>query len=232
MQYVQHVVVVSILVLVYLKHLLRVALHLSLVEHAEHLFQPVVHIAMQKRNLNDDAVVGETLYERLFAAFLHNVAVIVEHVVIYVHYRFFDVPYLMSKEIYSHHRIGKAFLVFFAYIVLVAVLRSKILTETECFGIEPRLLQFNQHHAVLLHIAFALTNGSSKVNAEHRERVACGVAVFMRTYRHVHHFFLQQSRQHGLGYALVLHDVFEHGVVNRVGYMYKHKVLVLLFLQK
>ena len=232
MQHVQHVVVVSILVLVYLKHLLRVALHLSLVEHAEHLFQPVVHIAMQKRNLYDDAVVGETLYERLFAAILHYIAVIVEHVVIYVHYRFFDISDTVSKEIYSHHRIGKAFLISLTYIVLVAVLRSKILAKTECFGIEPRLLQLNQHNAVLLHIAFALTNGSCKVNAEHRERVACGVAVFMRTYRHVHHFFLQQSRQHGLGYALVLHDVFEHGVVNRVGYMYKHNVLVLLFLQK
>ena len=232
MQHVQHVVVVSIFVLVYLKHLLRVALHLSLVEHAEHLFQPVVHIAMQKRNLYDDAIMGKTLHKGFLAAFLYNVAVIVEHVVIYVHYRFFDVPYLMSKEIYSHHRIGKAFLISLAYIVFVAVLRSKILTETECFGIEPRLLQLNQHHAVLLHIAFALTNGSREVNAEHRERVACGVAVFMRTYRHVHHFFLQQSRKHGLGYALVLHDVFEHGVVNRVGYMYKHNVLVLLFLQK
>ena len=187
---------------------------------------------MQKRNLYDDAVVGETLYERLFAAFLHNVSVIVEHVVIYVHYRFIDISDAVSKEIYSHHRIGKSFLISLAYIVFVAVLRSKILTETECFGIEPRLLQLNQHHAVLLNIAFALTNGSREVNAEHRERVACGVAVFMRTYRHVHHFFLQQSRQHGLGYALVLHDVFEHGVVNRVGYMYKHNVLVLLFLQK
>ena len=232
MQHVQHVVVVGILVLVYLEHLLRVALHLGLVEHAEHFLQPVIHIAVQKRNLNDDAVMGKAFYKGLFAAFLHDVAVIVEHVVIDIHYRFIDISDTVSEEIYSHHRIGKAFLVFFAYVALVAVLRSEILAETQCFGIEPRLLQLNQHHAVLLHIAFALTNGSCKVNAEHRERVACGVAVFMRTYRHVHHFFLQQSRQHGLGYALVLHDVFEHGVVNRVGYMYKHNFLVLLFLQK
>ena len=143
MQYVQHVVVVSILVFVYLEHLLRVALHLSLVENAEHLFQPVVHIAMQKRNLYDDAIMGKTLHKGFLAAFLHNVAVIVEHVVIYVHYRFFDVPYLMSKEIYSHHRIGKAFLISLTYIVFVAVLRSEILAETQRFGIEPRLLQFN-----------------------------------------------------------------------------------------
>ena len=97
MQYVQHVVVVSILVFVYLKHLLRVALHLSLVEHAEHLLQSVVHIAMQKRNLNDDAIMGETLYERLFAAFLHDVAVIVEHVVIDVYYRFIDISDTVSE---------------------------------------------------------------------------------------------------------------------------------------
>ena len=232
MQHVQHVVVVGILVLVYLEHLLRVALHLGLVEHAEYLLETIVHIAVQKRYLNDDTVMGKAFYERLFAAFLHDVAVIVEHVVIDVYYRFIDISDTVSEEIYSHHRVSKAFLVFFAYVALVAVLCSEILAETQCFGIEPRLLQLNQHNTVLLHIAFALTNGSCKVNAEHRERVACGVAVFMRTYRHVHHFFLQQSRQHGLGYALVLHDVFEHGVVNRVGYMYKHKVLVLLFLQK
>ena len=232
MQHVQHVVVVSILVLVYLEHLLRVALHLGLVEHAEYLLETIVHITVQKRYLNDDTVMGKAFYERLFAAFLHDVAVIVEHVVIDIHYRFFDVSDTVSEEIYSHHRIGKAFLISLTYVVLVAVLRSKILAETQRFGIEPRLLQLNQHHAVFLHIAFTLTNGSCKVNAEHRERVACGVAVFMRTHRHVHHFFLQQSRQHGLGYALVLHDVFEHGVVNRVGYMYKHNFLVLLLLQK
>ena len=232
MQHVQHVVVVGILVLVYLEHLLRVALNLGLVEHAEHLLETIVHIAVQKRYLNDDTVMGETLHEWLFAAFLHDVAVIVEHVVIDVYYRFIDISDTVSEEIYSHHRVSKAFLVFFAYVALVAVLCSEILAETQCFGIEPRLLQLNQYHAVLLHIAFALTNGSREVNAEHRERIACGVAVFMRTYRHVHHFFLQQSRQHGLGYALVLHDIFEHGVVNRVGYMYKHNFLVLLFLQK
>ena len=232
MQHVQHVVVVSILVLVYLEHLLRVALNLGLVEHAEYLLETIVHIAVQKRYLNDDTVMGETLHEWLFAAFLHDVAVIVEHVVIDVYYRFVDISDTVSEEIYSHHRVSKAFLVFFAYVALVAVLCSEILAETQCFGIEPRLLQLNQHNTVLLHIAFALTNGSREVNAEHRERVACGVAVFMRTYRHVHHFFLQQSRQHGLGYALVLHDIFEHGVVNRVGYMYKHNFLVLLFLQK
>ena len=97
MQHVQHVVVVSILVLVYLEHLLRVALHLGLVEHAEYLLETIVHIAVQKRYLNDDTVMGKAFYERLFAAFLHDVAVIVEHVVIDVYYRFIDISDTVSE---------------------------------------------------------------------------------------------------------------------------------------
>ena len=225
MKHVQHVAVISILVFVYFQHLLCVALHLGLVEHAEHLLESVVHIAMQKRNLHNNAVMCQTFHKRLFIDVGHDVSVIVKHVMIDIYYRLLDVAHLVTEEIYCHHRVGKAFLVGFAHVVLVAVLGSEILSETQGFGIEPCLLQLYQNNAVLYHIAFALTHCRRKIYAEHRQGVARSVAVFMWTHRHVDHFFLQQSRQYGLGYALVFHDVFEHGVVNRIGYMYNHNVL-------
>ena len=141
-----------------------------------------------------------------------------------IHYRLFDVAHLMSKEIDSHHRIGKTLLVSLAYVALVVVLRAKILSETQCLSVEPSLLQLYQNNAVLRFIAFALANRSREINAEHRQCVARSVAVFMRTNSHMNHFFLQQGRQYGLCDALVLHYVLEHGVVNRVGNMYYHNI--------
>ena len=225
MQHVQHVAVISILVFVYFKYLLRVALNLGLVEHAEHLLKSVVHIAMQKRNLHNNAIVGQTFHKRLFIDVGHDVSVIVKHVMIDIYYRFLDVSHLVPEEINSYHRVGKAFLIGFAHVVLVAVLGSEILAETQGLGVEPCLLQLYQNNAVLYRTAFAFTHCRRKIYAEHRQGVACGVAVFMWTHRHVDHFFLQQSRQYGLGYALVFHEIFEHGVVNRIGYMYNHNVL-------
>ena len=70
----------------------------------------------------------------------YDVSVIVEYVMIDIHYRFLDVAHLVAEQIYGNHRVGKAFLIGFAYVVLVAVLRTKILAETQRLGVEPRLL--------------------------------------------------------------------------------------------
>ena len=167
MQHIHHVVVIGILVLIYLKHLLGIALNLCLVKHAEHLLKPVVHVAMQKRYLHNDAVVGKTLHERLFMAVDYDVSVIVEHVMIDIHYRLLDVAHLVAEQIYSNHGVGKAFFIRLAYVILVAILRTKILSETQRLGVEPRLLQLNKHNAVFYDIAFALTYSCSKVDAKH-----------------------------------------------------------------
>ena len=231
-KHIHHVVVVGIFVLVNLKHLLCVALYIGLVEHAQHLLQTVVDIALQTWYLHDDAVVRKALYKRFCIALSNNVAVIVENVMVYVYYRFLDVAYLMAKQIDSHHRIGKALFVCLADIVLVVVLCSKILAESQCLSVEPSLLQLNQYNAVLNLIAFLLAHSSREVNTKHRQRVACSVAVFMWPHSYMNHFFLQQRRQNGFGYTLVLHNVFEYGVVNRIGYMYYHiRTCLILHLQ-
>ena len=167
----------------------------------------------------------KTLHKRLHIAILNNVSVIVEHVVVDIYNRLLYVANPMPEQINSHHWVGKTFIFGFAYIVFIAVLSSQILAKTQRLGIKPRFLQFYQHNTVLYLIAFALTYCSSKVNAKHRQRVSCCIAVFMRTYRHMNHFFLQQCRQHCLGYALILHNILKHGVVNRIGNMYYHNIL-------
>ena len=231
-QHIHHVVVVGIFVLVNLQHLLCVALNISLVEHTQHLLQTVVDIALQTRYLHNDAVVRKTFYKRLGIALGNDVAVIVEDVVVYVYYRLLDIAHFMAKQIDSHHRIGISFFVSLAYIVLVVVLCAKILAESQRLGVEPSLLQLNQHDAVFNLIAFLLAHGSREVNTEHRQRVACSVAIFMWPHSDMNHFFLQQCRQNGFGNTLVLHDIFEYGVVNRIGYMYYHiRTCLLLYLQ-
>ena len=232
MQHIHHVVVVGIFVLVNLKHLLCVALNIGLVEHAQYLLQTVVDIALQSWYLHNYAVVYKTLYKRFGIALGNDVAVIVENIMVYVYYRLLDVAHLMAKQIYSYHRVGKALFVGLADIVLVVVLCAKILAESQRLGVEPSLLQLNQHNAVLYLIAFLLAYSSREVNAKHRQRVACSVAVFMWPHSYMNHFFLQQRRQNGFGYTLVLHNVFEYGVVNRIGYMYYHiRTCLLLYLQ-
>jgi len=190
-QHIHHVVVVGIFVLVNLKHLLCVALNIGLVEHAQHLLQTVVDIALQSWYLHNDAVVRKTLYKRFGIALGNDVAVIVENVMVYVYYRLLDVAHLMAKQIDSHHRIGKALFVGLADIVLVVVLCTKILAESQRLGVEPSLLQLNQHNTVLNLIAFLFAHGSREVNAKHRQRVACSVAILMWPHSNMNHFFLK-----------------------------------------
>ena len=226
MQHIQHLIVISIFVFVYGEHLLRITLNLRLVEHAEHPLKSVVHIATQSRNLHNNAVVGKTLHKGLLIALGYGIAVIVVNVMIDVHDWIFDIAHLVTKQIDSHHGIGKTFPVGLLHIVPATVLCTKILTETQHLRVEPCLLQFNQNDTIPHSITFAFTDRRGEINAEHRQRVTRRVAVFMRTNRYMNHFFFQQSRQHRLGYALILHEIFEHGVVYRVGYMYDHNTLI------
>ena len=67
-------------------------------------------------------------------------------------------------------------------------------------------------------VVFAYRGG--KVYAKHRERVALTVGVLVWTHFYVGDVHSEQSRQDGAGYALVVHQVLEHHVVNRVGNVY------------
>ena len=167
MQHIEHLVVARIIVLVNFQHLVRVAFHIGLVEHTEHLLNAVVHIAVKTGNLNNDAVVREALDERLRVAVLNHIAVVVVDVMVDINYRLLYVAHLMAEKVDSHHGIGKAVSGVIAHVAFVAVLSAKVLAETQSLGVEPCLLQLYQHDAVLRRVTFALTHSGREVNAEH-----------------------------------------------------------------
>ena len=221
MEHIHHVGIILIFVLVNIENLLVFRIFPRLVEYAEHLLKTVVHTAFQSRYLHDYAVVGETLNERVFLALLYHLAVVVEHVVVDINHRLLNVADSMSEKVNGNHWICESFRRVFADVYLVTVLRTQILAEAQGLRVEPCLLQFYKDDAVLESLALSvlLPHGSCKVDAEHGERVACGVYILVRAHLHLHHLFLQQCREDSFRYAFVRHYIFEHGVVNRIGYM-------------
>ena len=89
----------------------------------------IVYSPPQQRNLYDDAVVHETVYKRIRYSLCHDIAIVVIRIVVDIYHRFFDIPHPMPEQINGNHRYGIALLAVFLYIVLVAVLRTKILAE-------------------------------------------------------------------------------------------------------
>ena len=225
MEHIHHVGIALIFVLVNIEDLFVFSVFLRLVKNTQHCFKAVVHAAFEPWYLHYDAVVSETLHEWLFLAVSHHVAVVVIHVVVHVDDGFLNVAYAMAEQVHRHHGIGVALWRVVAYVYLIAVLRAEVLAETQRLRVEPRLLQLYQHHAVfqLSILGVFLAHRGGKVDAEHREGVACGIDILVWAHLHFHHVLLQQCRKDGLGYAFVRHDVLEHGVVNRVGYMQYHK---------
>ena len=74
-------------------------------------------------------------------------------------------------------------------------------------------------------MAVRLTYGRPEVDAEHRQRVAIIVTILVWTNLHCHHVLLQQSREDGTRYPLILHQVLEDNVIYRV--CYYHESLIL-----
>ena len=206
--------------LIYSQHVLVVRLLACLVENAQHLVQPVVDLSMETRNLNDNARMCQAFHKGVRQALHHFVAIIVACLVVYVEHRFLNVPDLVAQQIDGHHRQGIAPL----HIFRIGILNTKILSEPQCLGFEPRLLQLYQDQTLS---AVVLAHCGTKVNAEYRQQVALLVGVFMRTHFHPDDILTQQGRENRTGDSLILHQVFEHNVVNRVSY---YHTFVLCFL--
>ena len=105
---------------------------LRLVEHAQHFLQPIVHLTMEKRYLHDNAVMDEALHEWVGNAIGHYIAIIIVSFMIDIEHWHIDVTNSMSQQVDGYHRNGIAVIVVLArHILRVAVLRTKILTETQ-----------------------------------------------------------------------------------------------------
>ena len=203
-----------------------------LVEDAQHLVQLVVDFAVQQRYLHDDAVVYQTVDEGVGVAMLHFLAVIVHSLMPHIDHGLVDVADAVPQEVDCHHRDGKSLVVaFLLHVFLGVVLQGKVAAETQGLRVQPCLLQFDENQ---VRVAVVFPYPCGKVDTEHGNVVARHVGVFVAAHFHTHHFLLQQGGEYGLGNALILHQEFEHCVINGVGYGIYHVCSsdVLLFLEQ
>ena len=132
---------------------------------------------------------------------------------VHINHRSIDVTHTMAKDIDRNHRQGVLVLALLDNILLPAILRPQILSKPQSLRFQPCLLQFDEHQMLM---AILLPYGCPEVDAKHRDAVACGVHILVRTLLHLHHLFLQQCGQHRPSYTLIFHQVFEYRVIYRV----------------
>ena len=135
-----------------------------------------------------------------------------------VEHRLVDVANTVSQQIDGHH--GQGMLATLQHVVGIVVLYTKILAETQRLSLKPCLLQLNQNELLRPVVE---SYAGTEVYAQHRNGVALVVNILMGTYLHLYGVFFQQCRQDGTRNALILHQVLEHHVVDRVGNSY-HKL--------
>ena len=213
-----HVAIVGIERLVQTDHAGIAFFLLRLVEDTQHTVQPVVDAAMKAGNLHNDAVVGQALHKRIGHALRHLMAFVVVGLVLHIEDRLRDIAHQMAQEIDRHHRngIARGSKVLLEHIFLVAVLRTKILTEAERLRGKPRLLQLDQDE---VDTTIGLAHLRAKVDAKHGDVPATDIGILVATHLHADHLLLEQGRENGTRHALVLHQILEDGVVNRIGYV-------------
>ena len=215
-----HIGISFIYSIVYSQHLAVMPVLVGLVENTQHLYKTVVYTAMQKRYLDNDAVVHKTLHKRVGYTLGHLHTVIIVRLVLYIENRLFYVPHPMAEQINGYHRYAIAIGIrILQDIVRIGILRTKVLAETKSLRLKPRLLKFYQHK---LQASIILTDLRTEVNAEHGNLVTRTVGIFVLTHLHLSHLPLQKSRKHCLGHAVVLHEVLEHRVINWVCNTYYH----------
>ena len=145
MENVLHVSIILIVGFVKLHNLPVVFFLVGLVKHAEHLFQPVIDLSVQKRNLDNDAVMDEAVNKRVREALRHLMAFIVVGFMVDIEYGHVNLSYSMPKDIHRHHgnTIGRVYL--FAYHILrVCILCTEILPEAQRLRFQPCFLQLNE----------------------------------------------------------------------------------------
>ena len=221
----KHLGIVLIIGLLQTQCLLVVAVLARLVKNTQHAVQPVAGTHMQPRNLHNDTVVGQAVHKRIGQPLCHHLTVVVVRLSAHIQHGFLDVAYLVSQQIDRHHRNGVGTAAFRLHIGLVGILCPEVLTEAQCLRWKPCLLQFYQYQVLRTVI---LAHCGAKVDAEDGEAFAPDVGVFVAALLHLHHLFLQQSREDGLRDALVLKQILENDVVDRIGNRCHHAVVLVI----
>ncbi len=226
MEDVSHLTVTVILTVVYVQDLPVVPVLAGLVKDSQNLHKAVVDVPVQQGYLHDNAVVHQAVHKRVGNASRHQPVLIVIGLVQDIQDRLLDVTHTVPQEIDTYHGDAHAALVSLPNdVVGVGILRAQVLAETQCLRLEPGLLQFYEHK---LQAAVILAHLRSEVYAEHGYLVAAAIRVLVLAHLHLDDLALEQGRQYCLGHALVLHQVLEHRIINRVGHTDNHNAQVFV----
>ena len=158
---------------------------------------------------------GKALHEGVVDAALHHITVVVVHLMVNVDHWGLDGSHRVAKQIDGHHGQGMGIAARALHVLLVVVLHAQIAAEAQQLGVHPRLLYLYEDG---LPLTIFITDGCAKINAEDGEALAAFVGIFIAAHVYFQHLGLQQGREDGAGDALVLHEILEHYVVDRVGY--------------
>ena len=219
MEYMRHFGIIPIFVLIQLKHSLVVRINLRLVEYAQYFLQSIVYPSSQPRNLDNDAVMLQTLYKWVWLLLVYFISLIVIYLMSGIDDGFRELSHVMPQQIHRHGRQGILALGLLAHILLVVILHSQVLAEAQGFRLQPCFLQFYQNQ-ILTAVIFQY--GCIKVNTKHRDGITGNIGILMTTHFYSNHRFLQECRKQSLGYSLIFHHILEDGIVKWVGYVYHH----------
>ena len=160
----KHVCIAVISRLVNVQNLLVLYILPTLVEDAQHLLQAIIDLSMKKRNLNDNAVVGETVDKWIRQPFGNQMAIVVVRLATNIKHRLVNVTHLMAKQIHCNHGDGIGAFMLRQHVGYVGILGPQVLTEAQRFCFKPSLLKFYQNKVSR---TVGLLNGSTEVNAEY-----------------------------------------------------------------
>ena len=124
-----------------------ISLPVVLIEYTQQTFETVTGSPGEKRNLYDDAVMSQTLYEGIGRR--KRIVVIIQIAATYVNHRLGKVTQGMSQNVDRDdgQTVGSSLsmlVLFFDNVLLVEILCAQVLAEAQGFSDEPGLLQFDE----------------------------------------------------------------------------------------
>ena len=197
--------------------MLAVGLPVFLVEHAQQTFQAVAGASGEERDLYDDAVMRQTLDERVGSR--ERMVIIVQIAAAHIDHRLGEVAQGMPQDVDGNdgQPIGpflSVLVLLFDDVLLVEVLRTQVLAEAQGLRNQPGLLQLDKDKVFR---TVVLANLCREVDAEERDACLLHGCILVAAHLQVYDLLFQQCGEQYLGHFLVFHQEFENSVVNRVG---------------
>ena len=155
--------------------------------------------------------------ERIGNAIGYRIGVVIQVIPSHIDDRLFQIAQLMAQYVDGDdgNTVPVRIDILGQHILLIQVLGTQILSETQRLRGEPSLLQLDENQ---LGAAVLVTDGSRKVYPKHGDAGLHHLRILMGLHLEINDVFLQQSGKQNLGDPVVFHHVLEHRVVNGVCY--------------